>query len=70
MHSNDKLSRLLTVNEVAHLLNIHPSTVRRWEKEGNLKSCRIGPRSSIRFKREDITRFISSDSKVDLDMED
>jgi excisionase family DNA binding protein len=59
---NDRLSRMLTVNEVAHLLNIHPGTVRRWEKNGHLKSCRIGPKGSIRFRREDVLKFVSTNS--------
>jgi excisionase family DNA binding protein len=60
--NDDKLSRMLTVNEVAHLLNIHPGTVRRWEKDGHLKSCRIGPRGNIRFQREDILKLMSTKS--------
>lgn len=57
-----ELRRMMTVNEVAHLLNIHSSTVRRWEREGHLKSCRIGPGSSIRFKREDVLKLMNSDA--------
>jgi excisionase family DNA binding protein len=45
---------LLTVREVARLLNIHINTVRRWSNQGVLKAYRIGPRGDRRFKREDI----------------
>jgi excisionase family DNA binding protein len=45
---------LLTVREVARLLNIHINTVRRWSNQGILKAYRIGPRGDRRFKREDI----------------
>ena len=58
-----ELSKMLTVNEVAHLLHIHPSTVRRWEQQGQLKSYRLGPKGSIRFKGEDIVNFIDHASK-------
>ena len=59
-HENESLDRMFTVNEVAHLLHVHPSTVRRWEQYGQLKSCRLGLKSSIRFKRADISDFINS----------
>ena len=59
----NELRRMLTVNEVAHVLHIHPTTVRRWEKKGLLKSYRLGARGSIRFKREDISNFIDSAKK-------
>ena len=61
-HENE-LSRMLTVNEVAHFLHVHPSTVRRWEQQGRLKSHRLGPKGSIRFKREDIVNFINRAGK-------
>lgn len=45
---------VLTVRQVARLLNIHINTVRRWSNQGILKAYRIGPRGDRRFKREDI----------------
>ena len=57
------MDRMLTVNEVAHLLHVHPSTVRRWEKQGQLNSYRLGLNGSIRFKKEDISSFINFTSK-------
>ena len=59
----NELSRMLTINEVAHLLHVHPGTVRRWEQQGRLKSYRLGPKGSIRFKKEDITNFVNHASK-------
>jgi excisionase family DNA binding protein len=49
---------LLNSSDVAHLLNIHVSTVRRWDKQGMIKSYRIGSRGDRRFEREEITRFL------------
>ena len=46
--------KILTVDEVAHCFRVHPITIRRWEKQGQLKSCRIGPKKIIRFMKEDI----------------
>jgi excisionase family DNA binding protein len=50
--------RMLTVREVAAVLNIHPNTVRRWGKKGLLKSYGIGPRHSLRFRQEDVLDFL------------
>jgi excisionase family DNA binding protein len=53
------IDRMFTVNEVARLLNVHPATVRRWEKEKQLKSFRLGPKKVIRFRKEELFSFIN-----------
>ena len=53
------IDKMFTVNEVAHLLNVHPVTVRRWEKKGQLKSYRLGPKKVIRFRKEELHSFIN-----------
>lgn len=52
--------RMLTVKEVASILNVHPSTIRRWEKRGLLKSYSIGPCRSIRLEQGDISDSLGS----------
>jgi len=47
----------LRTSDVAHLLNIHVNTVRRWTNNGVLKAYRIGPRGDRRFKQKDIDRL-------------
>ncbi len=54
---------LLTSSDVAHLLNIHVNTVRRWDKQGMIKAYRIGPRGDRRFEREEITRFLKQSNR-------
>ena len=49
---------MLRTSEAAQLLGLHPNTVRRWSKEGILKSYRISPRGDRRFKREDVDDFL------------
>ena len=57
-HENRLPRRMLTVRDIAFILNVHSNTVRKWEKEGLLKSYSIGPRHSLRFRREDIVDFL------------
>ncbi|OGO31813.1 MAG: hypothetical protein A2Z29_08415 [Chloroflexi bacterium RBG_16_56_11] len=50
---------MLTVKDVARLLNVHVNTVRRWSDSDILKSLRITKRGDRRFLREDISTFLS-----------
>ncbi len=52
-------SDVLMVGEVAHILNLHINTVRKWSDSGIIRSRRVGPRSDRIFSREDLTRFLS-----------
>ena len=62
-HKDDVSPRqMLNVNEVAHLLHVHPNTVRLWSKIGTLKAYRIGKRRDYRFKFDDVERFLYKDS--------
>jgi excisionase family DNA binding protein len=58
MVRKNKVNSILTVRQVARLLNIHINTVRRWSNQGILKAYRIGPRGDRRFKREDIALLL------------
>ena len=51
-------STMLTASEVAHLLNVHINTIRRWSNRGIIKAYRIGPRGDRRFQKEDIAGFL------------
>ena len=51
-------SELLSVGQAARSLGVHPNTVRKWSKEGLLKSYRIGPRGDRRFRRSDVERLL------------
>ncbi len=54
------LSEMLTVNDVARLLQVHPNSVRRWADGGLLKACRFGIRGDRRFRPEDVATFVES----------
>jgi DNA-binding transcriptional MerR regulator len=49
--SFEELPELLTIKDVTHLLNVHPNTLRNWEKEGLIQAVRIGPRKDRRYKK-------------------
>ncbi len=53
-HNGDSKKSLLTTREVARIFEVHPSTIRRWCKQGKIKSSRTGPRGRRMFKREDV----------------
>ena len=53
----ERISTMLTTGEVARLLNVNDSTVRRWNERGIIKAYRIGPRGARRFRRDDIAIF-------------
>jgi excisionase family DNA binding protein len=59
MGNGDNMSEMLTVQEVARLLHVHPNTLRRWNNKGRIRAYRINPRGDRRFKREEITRFLT-----------
>jgi excisionase family DNA binding protein len=50
--------KMLTVKEVAELLNIHPNTLRRWSEQGRITTYKINPRGDRRYKRSDIDKFL------------
>jgi len=59
MASNNLMVPMLTVREVARLLNIHSNTVRRWSDRGIIRAYRITHRGDRRFRREDIAHFLA-----------
>ena len=62
MKAKSRNSRMLTTTEVAHLLHVHPNTVRQWGNRGLLRAYRLGTRGDRRFKQEDLERFIEHDN--------
>jgi len=61
MEAQSRSSRMLTTSEVAHLLHVHPNTVRQWANKGLLRAYRLGTRGDRRFKRKDVDNFIKLD---------
>ncbi len=49
---------LLTVEEVATELRVHPDTVRIWLRQGRLKGSRLTRRAGWRIRRSDVAAFL------------
>ena len=58
IHPSGINGNLLTVAQVARLLNAHPHSVRRWADSGLLPCYRIGVRGDRRFSPDDIDQFL------------
>ena len=57
-----RLPRLLNINQVAKILGVVPTTLRRWDNNGKLKAIRIGNKRGVgerRYRREDIIMLIT-----------
>ncbi len=52
------MEELLTLKEAAHVLKVHPNTLRVWDKKGLLVAVRIGEKRARRYHKADIEKFI------------
>jgi excisionase family DNA binding protein len=57
-------NEVLTSSEVADLLKVHLSSVRRWSRSGKLRGYRLGGGGDWRFLRRDVLAFLHSYSIV------
>jgi len=58
-----KKSKLLKLSEAAELLNVHPNTLRKWDKKGILKAVRFGERGDRRYRKEDIEKMLNKTAR-------
>lgn len=61
--SGAQISELLTLKETCDILKVHPNTLRQWDKKGVLKAVRIGIKKSLRYRKENIEKFINKKNK-------
>ena len=64
MVSGRKIKPMLTITDVAYMINVHTNTVRRWSDQGIFRTYRIGPRGDRRFRIEDIYDFLRQNTKM------
>ena len=62
MSSENINKQLLSINEVAEILDVNPETLRRWDNEGKLKAIRIGKLGHRRYKRKDIDDLLNKNN--------
>ncbi|MBF0231520.1 MAG: helix-turn-helix domain-containing protein [Desulfamplus sp.] len=51
---------VLTIGEVAEILNVSTMTLRRWDAEGILKAFRPSKTKQRRYHKKDVLRFLQS----------
>lgn len=49
---------LMTVNDVAEELKVHPRTVKRWITEGLLPAFKLGDRAGWRIDKDAVQAFL------------
>jgi excisionase family DNA binding protein len=52
MTNSQDLQELLTIKEAARLINVHPNTLRNWEKDGKIQAVRLGSRRDRRYPKQ------------------
>lgn len=52
------MEQLLTVEDVADRLQVHPETIRRWLREGRLQGYRISRRGGWRIRPESVEAML------------
>ena len=55
-----ELPELLTIRQASELLNVHPNTLRNWERTGLIKTVRIGARRDRRFSKASMMQVVQS----------
>jgi len=60
---------LLTLEDVADILDVHVNTVRGWADIGKLPSLPVGPRGDLRFWMDDVIAFVMEQTKGEPGME-
>lgn len=54
---------MLDTVEAARLLHVHPETIRRWHREGRIRSCGRAGRK-ILFKRDDLVHWLEGPKEI------
>lgn len=57
---------ILTSKEVSKLLKVTNNTIRKWSREGKLKSYKLGGKGELRFLKKDVMLFLFGDKINDI----
>ena len=58
--NKNELPKLLTIRQLAEILNVHVETLRRWDKNGKLKAIKVNDRGDRRYKPEDLEKLMKT----------
>jgi excisionase family DNA binding protein len=61
------MEEVLTVHEVARYLRVHPMTVQRWCRTGDLPAAKIG--RAYRIKKDDLDEWWAQHSPADQSLQ-
>ena len=61
---DDKPAKLVTLKEACEILNVHPNTLRQWDRKGILKAIRFGARGDRRYSMDDLNEFINKHRNI------
>jgi excisionase family DNA binding protein len=59
------LPELLTVQQAARLINVHPNTLRNWERDGKINAVRLGSRRDRRFYKKSIIQLYQEGTAIE-----
>lgn len=58
-----KKQKLLKLSVASELLNVHPNTLRIWDRKGILKAVRFGVRGDRRYNPEELKKILNKNNK-------
>jgi excisionase family DNA binding protein len=64
----DQQSEWIRTPEAAKYLGVHIETVRRWAREGEIPAAKLGNRGGLRFRREDLDKFLEKRRAEGIDL--
>lgn len=49
---------LITIQEAAEMLGLHPETLRRWDRSGRLKAVKVNERGDRHYVKEEVLKLL------------